>query len=201
VADDHKIVREGLRMFLSLDPELEIIGEAANGVEAVNLSRACRPDVVLMDLLMPEMDGISAITLIRKEMPEVEVVALTSVLDNRSVLGAIEAGAIGYLLKDANPTELCKAIHAAVAGQVQLSPKAAEILVTQLQMPKSDKSLTHREKEVIRLVSEGKSNKEIALILNITQTTAKTHVSKILAKLNLASRTQAALYARQFGFG
>jgi NarL family two-component system response regulator LiaR len=199
IADDHKIVREGLRMFLTLDPELEIIGEASNGVEAVDKTRLLLPDIVLMDLLMPEMDGLTATALIRKEMPEVEIIALTSVLDNGSVTGAIKAGAIGYLLKDADAKELCRAIHAAAAGQVQLSPKAAEKLLQDVRMPISQEALTERETEVMRLIAMGKSNKEIAVNLRISDTTVKTHVSKILSKLNQASRTQVALYAVQVG--
>jgi len=137
---------------------------------------------------------------IRKEMPDVEVIALTSVLDNGAVISAIKAGAIGYLLKDADANELCRAIHSAAAGQVQLSPKAAQRLLTEVRMPVAgDDVLTERELEVIRLLADGKSNKEIALLLNISETTVKTHVSKILSKLNLSSRTQAALYAVQIG--
>ncbi len=200
IADDHRIVREGLRMFLNLDQELSIVGEAANGIEALTLTRLLKPDVVLMDLIMPELDGISATMTIRKEMPDVEVIALTSVLDNGAVISAIKAGAIGYLLKDADANELCRAIHSAAAGQVQLSPKAAQRLLNEVRMPVSgDDVLTEREIEVIRLLADGKSNKEIALLLNISETTVKTHVSKILSKLNLSSRTQAALYAVQVG--
>ncbi len=200
IADDHKIVREGLRMFLNLDPDLEIVGESSTGLEAIELCRTLRPDVVLMDILMPEMDGISATMVIRREIPETEVLALTSVLDNGSVVGAIKAGAIGYLLKDADAEELCQAIHAAAAGQVQLSPKAAERLLNTVRMPVTGEALTGRENEVVRLIANGKSNKEIALILNISETTVKTHVSKILSKLNLSSRTQVALFAVQMGF-
>lgn len=200
IADDHRIVREGLRMFLNLDKELTIVGEAANGIEALELSRQLKPDVVLMDLIMPELDGISATMTIRKELPDVEVIALTSVLDNGAVISAIKAGAIGYLLKDADANELCRAIHSAAAGQVQLSPKAAQRLLNEVRMPVGgEEVLTERELEVIRLLADGKSNKEIALLLNISETTVKTHVSKILSKLNLSSRTQAALYAVQVG--
>ena len=199
IADDHKIVREGLRMFLNLDPELEIVGESSTGLEALELCRVLKPDVVLMDILMPEMDGITATMAIRKEVPETEVLALTSVLDTGAVVGAIKAGAIGYMLKDADADELCRAIHAAAAGQVQLSPKAAERLLTNVRMPITEETLTGRENEVVRLIASGKSNKEIALTLNISETTVKTHVSKILAKLNLSSRTQVALFAVQVG--
>ena len=125
VADDHSVVRQGLRMFLGLDSEFEIVAEAADGIEALAKARQTRPDVVLMDLLMPVMDGIEATASIRRELPDTEVIALTSVLEDASVIGAVRAGAIGYLLKDAQADELCQAIRAAAAGQVQLSPKAA----------------------------------------------------------------------------
>ena len=200
VADDHRIVREGLRMFLSLDNEFLIVGEAANGNEAIDLTRRLKPDVILMDLIMPELDGITATKIIRNEFPDIEVIALTSVLDNGSVVNAVKAGAIGYVLKDADAQELARAIHAAASGQVQLSPKAAQQLLSEVRMPVSDnEALTERELEVIRLLADGKSNKEIALGLSISETTVKTHVSKILSKLNLTSRTQAALYAVQIG--
>jgi DNA-binding NarL/FixJ family response regulator len=193
------MIRKGLIMFLSLDPELEIIGEASNGIEALELTQRLQPDVVLMDLLMPVMDGITAIAAIRKETPGVEVVALTSVLDNGSVSNAIKAGAIGYILKDTDANELCRMIHAAAAGQVQISPKAAERLLEDMRMPLTGEALTDRETEVIRLIAGGKSNKEIALQLTISETTVKSHVSNIFMKLKLASRTQAALYAIQNG--
>jgi DNA-binding NarL/FixJ family response regulator len=199
IADDHAMVRKGLRTFLSFDSELEIIGEATDGFEAVALARKLNPDLILMDLLMPNMDGITATIAIRKEMPDVEVVVLTVVLDYGSVSSAIKAGAIGYILKDTHGNELCRMIHAAAAGQVQLSPRAAERLLTEIRMPASKGALTARETDVIKLIAGGKSNKEIALILTLSETTVKSHVSKILLKLNLTSRTQAALYAIQFG--
>jgi DNA-binding NarL/FixJ family response regulator len=199
IADDHMVVRQGLRMFLSLDPDLEIVGEAADGAEAVRKARELKPDVVLMDLLMPVMDGITAIGAIRRELPETEVLALTSVLEDASVVGAVKAGAIGYMLKDTHADELCRAIKAAAAGQVQLSPRAAARLMREVRVPDSPETLTERETEVLRLLAQGQSNKEIASTLTIGEKTVKTHVSNILSKLGVQSRTQAALYAVRIG--
>jgi DNA-binding NarL/FixJ family response regulator len=199
IADDHSVVRQGLHMFLALDPELEIVGEATNGLEAVNQARKLRPDVVLMDLIMPQMDGITAIEIIRHELPEIEVIALTSVLEDAAVVGAVKAGAIGYLLKDTQANELCKAIKAAANGQVQLSPQAAARLMHEVRTPENPQALTDRETDVLSLLANGKANKEIALQLHISETTVKTHVSNILTKLGVPSRTQAALYAVRIG--
>jgi DNA-binding NarL/FixJ family response regulator len=199
IVDDHSVVRQGLRMFLSLDSELEVIGEAGNGQEAIEMVKKNQPDVVLMDLLMPVMDGISATQVIRRDYPDSEVIALTSVLEDASVVNAVRAGAIGYLLKDTQADELCRAIKAAAAGQVQLSPKAAERLMREIRAPESPEKLTERETEVLRLLAVGKSNKEIASEMYISETTVKTHVSNILMKLNVPSRTQAALYAVRIG--
>jgi two-component system, NarL family, response regulator LiaR len=199
IADDHAIVRQGLRMFLGLDPDLELVGEAANGNEAIELTKNLKPDVVLMDLVMPEMDGIAATQIIRRNFPDVEVIALTSVLEDRSVTSAVRAGAIGYLLKDTNAEDLCRSIKAAAAGQVQLSPQAAERLARDIRTPENPQKLTDREIEVLRMLAEGKSNKEIAASLFISETTVKTHVSNILLKLGVPSRTQAALYAVRIG--
>lgn len=197
--DDHSVVRKGLRMFLDLDPELKVIGEAANGLEGVRLARDLQPDVVLMDLLMPVMDGITATSIIRREMPDIEVVALTSVLEDSSVFGAVRAGAIGYLLKDTDAEELNRAIKAAAAGQVQLSSAAAARLVREVRTPDNPESLTERENDVLKLIARGLSNKEIANQLGIGEKTVKTHVSNILGKLGVLSRTQAALYAVREG--
>ncbi len=199
IADDHMVVRQGLRMFLSLDPDLEIVGEAADGAEAVRKARELKPDVVLMDLLMPVMDGIAAIGAIRRELPDTEVLALTSVLEDASVVGAVKAGAIGYMLKDTHADELCRAIKAAAAGQVQLSPGAAARLMREVRVPDGPETLTERETEVLRLLAQGQSNKEIASTLTIGEKTVKTHVSNILSKLGVQSRTQAALYAVRIG--
>jgi len=202
IADDHSVVRQGLRMFLGADPELEIVGEARNGAEALRMARQLHPDVVLMDLIMPVMDGIAATAAIRREAPETEVVALTSMLEQATVVDAIQAGAIGYLLKDTESQELCRAIKAAAAGQVQLSPQAAESLMRQMRRPEpSTSQLTEREMEVLRLLAQGKSNKEISQALFIAEATTKTHVSHILAKLGVASRALAAVHAIREGLG
>ncbi len=199
IVDDHSVVRQGLRMFLSLDPDLAVVGEAANGKEALQAARKHCPDVVLMDLLMPVMDGIAAIEALRREHPKIEVIALTSVLEDEKVVGAIRAGAIGYLLKDTQADELNRAIKAAAAGQVQLSPQAAARLVREVRAPEGPEKLTDRETEVLRLLARGYSNREIAGELVIGEKTVKTHVSNVLSKLNVPSRTQAALYAIRIG--
>src|SRR5436853_859789 len=199
IADDHSVVRQGLRMFLGLDPELEVVGEAADGAEALRLARELKPDVVVMDLLMPVMDGIAATAAIRRELPDTEVLALTSVLEDASVVGAVRAGAIGYLLKDTQAEALCQAIKAAAAGQVQLTPRAAARLMQVVSTPESPEALTERETEVLRLLAQGQSNKQIAHGLHITEKTVKTHVSNILSKLGVQSRTQATLYAVRIG--
>lgn len=195
VVDDHSVVRQGLRMFLGLDSELNVVGEAVDGAEAVRMVQQLQPDVVLMDLLMPVMDGITATAAIRREFPETEVLALTSVLEDASVVGAVGAGAIGYLLKDTDADALCRAIKAAAAGQVQLTPKAAARLMHSLRANESPEELTEREKEVLRLIAQGQSNKQIANQLIIAEKTVRTHVSNILGKLGVQSRTQATLYA------
>ena len=199
LVDDHAVVRQGLNMFLGLDPDLEVVGEAENGEEAIRLTRALNPDVVLMDLLMPVMDGITATATIRRDFPETEVIALTSVLEDEAVMNAMRAGAIGYLLKDTQAEELRRAIKAAAAGQVQLSPQAAARLMREVRAPDSPEKLTERETDVLRLLALGRANKEIALELNIGEKTVKTHVSSILRKLGVPSRTQAALHAVRIG--
>jgi DNA-binding NarL/FixJ family response regulator len=199
IVDDHGVVRQGLRMYLALDPELEVVGEAANGAEALRLTHELGPDIVLMDLLMPVMDGIAATGAIRRELPEVEVLALTSVLEDSAVYGAMRAGAIGYLLKDTQADELCRSIKAAAAGQVQMSPSVAMRLMREIPAPQQPEPLTERETEVLRQLAQGKSNKEIAAALVIAEKTVRTHVSNILAKLGVTSRTQAALHAVRSG--
>jgi len=199
IADDHSVVREGLRRFLGRDPELTVVGEASDGAEAVELARQLHPDVVLMDLLMPVMDGIAATAAIRKELLETEVVALTSVLESTAVIGAVRAGAIGYLLKDIQASELRRAIKAAAAGQVQLTPQASAYLMREVRTPEAIEALTEREREVLRLLVQGRSNKEIGRDLQIAEDTVKTHVKHIMAKLGVQSRTQAVLYAMRFG--
>lgn len=200
IVDDHSVVRQGLQMFLRLDPELEVVGEARNGIEAIAQARELQPDVVLMDILMPKMDGIEATKIIRQELPETEVIALTSVLEDEKVFAAIRAGAIGYLLKDTEAAELRRSIKAAAAGQVQLSPQAAaRLLREERTAPAPVEELTPRELDVLQLVAEGLANKEIAYNLNIGEKTVKTHVSNILSKLGVLSRTQAAVLAVQTG--
>lgn len=200
IVDDHGVVRKGLRMYLGADPEFEVVGEARDGREAVELARELTPDVVLMDLLMPVMDGIRATAAIRFELPNTEVIALTSVLEDAAVSEAVRMGAVGYLLKDAESQELITAIKAAAAGQVYLTPAALARLMRDVGTPeKAADSLTAREKDVLRLLAAGKSNREIGRDLSITDQTVKSHVSHVLDKLGVCSRTQAALYAIEKG--
>lgn len=199
LVDDHSVVREGLRMFLGRDPDLVVVGEASDGAEAIQLAQQLRPDVILMDLLMPGMNGITAIKTIRSTLPDTEVIALTSVLESDAVVGAVKAGAIGYLLKDTQAIELRKAIKAAASGQVQLSPQASMYLLRSIRAPETHENLTDREMEVLRLLAQGKSNKEIAHHLQVVEDTIKTHVRHILAKLRAQSRTQAVLCAVRLG--
>lgn len=199
IVDDHTVVRQALRSFLSAEPDLDVVAEAGSGEEALRQCRALRPDVVLMDLLMPGVGGINATRAIRRECPQSEVVALTSALDNATVTRAIKAGAISYMLKTTDADGLRAAIRAAAAGKVQLSPEAAAHLVREVRASQSPQKLTRRETEILRLLARGKANKEIARALGITEQTAKTHVRHILAKLQVQSRTQAALCAIQLG--
>lgn len=199
IADDHAVVRQGLRMFLSLDDEFEVVGEAENGREALEQAKLLRPDIVLMDLLMPEMNGIDATEAIRRVLPGTEVIALTSVLEDKLIFDALRVGAMGYVLKDTHAEELCRAIKAAAAGQVQLAPRAAERLVSQVCDSEEAAPLTPRETEVLRLIATGMSNQQIGLMLGIAEKTVKNHASSILGKLNVLSRTEAALYAVRTG--
>lgn len=199
VADDHGIVREGLRMYLQWDKDLEIVGEAADGQEAVDQVSRLHPDIVLMDILMPKMDGLQATAVIRKQFPETEVLVLTSVLDDAVIRQVIDSGAIGYLLKDTGSDELCRAIHAAAGGQVQLSREVARRLMSRQEDRPLTQPLTEREMDVLRQLALGRSNKEISLALSITEKTVKAHVGNILEKLGVSSRTQAALTAVQSG--
>ncbi|HUG47220.1 MAG TPA: response regulator transcription factor [Candidatus Limnocylindria bacterium] len=198
IVDDHAVVRRGLRNFLELLTDIEIVGEAENGRQALDLAQRERPDVVLMDLLMPVMDGLEAAAAIRQSLPETEVVAVTSFIEEEKVVTALDAGASGYLLKDATADEVAAAIRGAHAGELQLDPAVARLLAQRLRARASAEpveSLTGREREVLAQLASGASNKEIAHRLSITERTARTHVSNILAKLGLASRTQAALWA------
>lgn len=198
LVDDHTVVRTGLRVFFDLLDDIEVVGEAADGSEGVAMTRRLKPDVVLMDLLMPNMDGLTAIGRIKSESPEVEVVAMTSFIEEEKVTAALEAGATGYLLKDAGADEVASAIRAAVAGEMHLDPQVTRLLAQRMRAkpaPDPVEPLTDRERDVLRLVAKGMSNKEIAHDLGIAEGTARTYVSNILGKLGLASRTQAALYA------
>jgi two-component system, NarL family, response regulator LiaR len=199
ITDDHGVVRQGLRMFLSLDPDIEVVGEAENGEEALSMVRELHPNVVLMDLLMPVMNGMEATKAIRSEMPDVEVIALTSVLEDISVTGVMRAGALGYLLKDAQVEELHRAIRGAAEGRVQLAPEAVVKLISEVSAPENPEELTDRDIEVLKLLARGKANKQIASDLFIDEKAVRTNVSSILRKLGVRSRTQAALHAVRTG--
>ena len=199
IADDHEMLRAGLRLFLQRDPGIEVLGEAADGGEAVRLTEELRPDVVLMDMRMPVMDGIAATAAIKRDLPDVEVLALTSVIEDSWVVGAIRAGAIGYLLKTTRADELCQAVRAAAGGQVQLSADAAARLMKEVRGPDRHEPLSERELEVLKYLTLGESNKQIAAHLSVEENTIRTHVHNILHKLNVSSRTQAALFALRSG--
>lgn len=213
IADDHAMVRRGMRDFLELHDDLEVVGEAPDGATAIALAGELVPDVIVMDLLMPGVDGIDATATIKAQQPTVEIVALTSFIEEARVVAAIEAGASGFLLKDADADDLAAAIRAAAAGEVHLDPAVAGIVARRMRArspgasgegggPEAGiASLTAREREVLGGVARGLSNRAIADELGITERTARTHVSNILAKLGLASRTQAALLAVQHGLG
>jgi NarL family two-component system response regulator LiaR len=204
LVDDHAVVRQGLKAFLATEPAIEVIGEAANGREAIEQVERLQPDVVLMDLVMPQLDGIGATAAIKQSWPEVDVIAMTSFIEDEKVFGAMRAGATGYVLKDADPDDIVHAIQSAAAGQVHLDPRVARRLMEELHPTKpkpaaNQEALSEREVEVLRLVARGYSNQMIADELVISPKTAKTHVSNILSKLGLASRTQAAVYALREG--
>jgi DNA-binding NarL/FixJ family response regulator len=199
LVDDHGVVRRGLRGFFDLVDDIEVVGEAEDGEVAVREALKLSPDVVLMDLLMPRLDGFGAIGRIKAERPDIEIVAMTSFIEEEKVTAALEAGATGYLLKDAEAEEVASAVRAAHHGEMHLDPAVARVLADRMRARRAGaepvESLTERELDVIALLARGASNKEIASALFITERTARTHVSNILGKLGLASRTQAALYA------
>jgi DNA-binding NarL/FixJ family response regulator len=205
VVDDHAVVRRGVVAYLEATEDLEVAGEAGTGQEALDfLGRAAAhrelPDVVLMDLQMPTMDGVTATAEIKRRWPDVEVVAVTSFVEEEKVRAALEAGATGYLLKDADASEVAAAVRAAVAGEVHLDPAAARALTAALRAPRSAaEALTPREREVLVLLAGGGTNRQIGRHLGVAERTARTHVSSILAKLGLASRTQAAMWAVKEG--
>jgi len=198
IADDHAVLREGLRSFLELQEGIEIVGDASDGEEAVALAEQLRPGVVLMDLVMPKLDGVEAMRMLRERVPDARVIILTSYIDDDRLLPAIRAGAAGYLLKNAEPQELARAIRTADAGEALIDPSVAARLVERLATDdrRDDyESLTTREREVLELIGRGFSNKRIAQELGVAEKTVKTHVTHVLGKLGVADRTQAALYA------
>jgi NarL family two-component system response regulator LiaR len=204
IVDDHGVVRQGLRTYLELLDDIEIVGEAENGVEAVEQVGQHQPDIVLMDLVMPEMDGVAATRRTLAINPKTKVIVLTSFAEDDLVFPALEAGAAGYLLKDVDPAELHQAIQAVHSGEVQLHPEVTRKLIHRVTTPQieSDSALddlTPRELEVLALIAQGQSNREIARTLSISEKTVKTHVGNILSKLQLSDRTQAAIYAYKHG--
>jgi DNA-binding NarL/FixJ family response regulator len=199
IADDHLVVREGMRTLLELDPELLVVGEASNGAEAVVAARALKPDIVVMDLVMPELDGLAATRLIRQELPDTEVIALTSVLEGASVVHAIQAGAAAYVLKDTQAAALYQAIKAAAAGQVLVSPRIAARLLKELRPPVASEPLSSAEIDVLRMLAAGRTNKEMAALCDVEDDAIRSTVAGILDKLRVLSRTLAAIYAAQVG--
>jgi len=203
IVDDHAIVRKGIRALLATERDIQVIGEASDGTEAIAQAHALHPDVILMDLVMPKIDGIEATRQITAKQSGVRILVLTSFAADDKVFPAIKAGALGYLLKDTRPNDLVQAIHQVYQGQPSLEPSIARKVLSELahppQEPLTPDPLTERELDVLRLVAQGKSNKEIAEELVIAEMTVRAHVSNILGKLHLASRTQAALYALRKG--
>ncbi len=202
LVDDHAVVREGLRSFLELQDGVRIVGEAGDGEEAVRQAERLRPDVVLMDLSMPRLDGVGAMRELRRLVPECRVIVLTSFAEDERLLPAIRAGAAGYLFKDVEPQELARAVRAAHAGQAVLDPAVAARLVEAIAQPAGESAaerLTPREREVLALIAGGLSNKRIARELGLSEKTVKTHVGHVLAKLGVSDRTQAALHAVHAG--
>jgi len=202
LVDDHAVVREGLRTYLELQDGIEVAGEAADGAEGVAAAERLRPDVILMDLVMPRLDGVGAMRELRVRLPAARVIVLTSFTDDAKLLPAVQAGAAGYLLKNAQPAEIARAVRAAAAGEALLDPGVAARLLSSIASPPGEApgaSLTRREREVLGLIGRGFSNKRIALELGIAEKTVKTHVGHVLAKLGVPDRTSAAVHAVRAG--
>jgi NarL family two-component system response regulator LiaR len=203
LCDDHAIVRKGIGALLATQPDIEVVGEACNGEEAVAQAKQLQPDVILMDLVMPQLDGIGATQQITAQQPNAQILVLTSFAADDKVFPAIKAGALGYLLKDSGPTQLLQAIRQVARGEPSLEPTIARKVLNELhhpsKAPPTRDPLTEREAGVLKLIAQGMSNREIAERLVITERTVCTHVSNILTKLHLASRTQAALYSLKEG--
>jgi NarL family two-component system response regulator LiaR len=201
VADDHAVVRQGLRTFLELQDDIEVVADVADGQQALEAVAEYEPDVVLMDLVLPVVDGVEAIRRITAERPRTRVVALTSFLDDDKLFPAVRAGAAGYLLKDVEPQELVRAIRTVYGGEALLHPAVAARLMEEVAAEQAEPDpLTPREREVVELISRGRSNKRIALELGISEKTVKAHVSNVLAKLGLSDRTQVAMHAVRAGW-
>jgi NarL family two-component system response regulator LiaR len=205
IADDHLIVRKGLKVLIATEKDMQVVGEAENGAEAVEMAAALQPDVILMDIVMPEMDGIEATRRITAEKPSSRILVLTSFAADDKVFPAVKAGALGYLLKDSSPEQLLEAIRQVFRGEPSLEPSIARKVLQELSHPgggagkQTSDPLTEREMDVLRLIAQGMSNKEIAAKIFVAEWTVRSHVSNILGKLHLASRTQAALYALRAG--
>ena len=203
IADDHAIVRKGLRTLITSEPGMEVVGEAADGIEAVQKARSLQPDVILMDMVMPRQTGLEAIQEIKEENPEIRILVITSFAEDDQVFPAIKAGALGYLLKDSSPEQLLQAIYDVHRGESSLHPTIALKLIRELKrpsdLPPTAEPLTEREVQVLRLVARGMTNQEMAEELVISERTVANHVGSILSKLHLANRTQAALYALREG--
>ncbi len=205
IADDHTVVRKGIRMLLTTEPGLEVIGEASDGLETVEQYTKLQPDVLLLDLQLPALDGLEVIKQVKADFPGARILVLTSFSEDETVFAAIKAGAMGYLIKDSTPEELLRAIHDVYLGRPSLHPNIAYKLMQEINRPASDlppteEPLTEREEEILKYVAQGLSNQEIADRLFISERTVRTHISHILGKLHLANRTQAALYALRQGY-
>ena len=197
IVDDHAVVRSGLEQLLAAETDIEVVGTASNGREALTVIAEMSPDVVLMDLSMPEVDGIEATRQVGTAYPDVHVVVLTSFADKQRILDALEAGAVGYLLKDADPESVAAAVRSAAAGESPLDPKAARVLLDARRTAAPAATLTAREQEVLALVADGLANKNIARRLGISERTVKAHLTRVFQTIGVADRTQAALWARE----